>query len=56
MTRSEDALLGEKKAQGHLKLSSYCELLALGEESGSCFIAPQGRTNSISQNNDDNDN
>lgn len=30
VARSRDVLLGEKKAQGHMKLSSLCERLAPG--------------------------
>lgn len=55
-TRSGDVLLGEKKAQGHMKLSSLCERLAPGIGIRLRFTAPEGRTNSISQNNDEDDN
>lgn len=52
MERSGDVLLGGREGSGAKLGKSW----HLAEELGLCFTVPEERTNSISQNNDDDDN
>lgn len=57
MGRSGDVLLGGREGSGAQDTAFLLgKSWHLAEELGLCFTVPEERTNSISQNNDDDDN